>query len=177
MPSETLTFERTVNAPASQVYRAFTSATALREWFCDAALADPRPGGRLYFWWNQGYYACGEFTALTEDQQIAFTWHGRGEPDTTRVGVSLEPANEETRVTVTHSGIGTGAAWAETVKQFERGWEVGLENLQSVLETGRDLRYVRRPMLGVTVDEFNAETAAQLGVPVTEGIRLERTLE
>jgi len=177
MTSETLTFERIINAPASQVYRAFTRASALREWFSSAALADPRPSGRLYFWWNAGYYASGEFTAVQENQELAFTWHGRNEPSTTRVQVSLQPEGEETRVTVTHAGIGSGEGWTETVKQFERGWQVGLENLQSLLETGQDLRHVRRPMLGVMVGEFNQEIAADLGVPVTEGIRLDGVVE
>ena len=177
MTAETLKFERTVNAPAFQVYRAFTRGTAFREWFCDAALAEARPGGRLYFWWNTGYYASGEFIALTEGQHVAFTWHGRDEPATTRVQVVLEPHDAGTRFTLTHSDIGSGEEWVEAVKQFKRGWEVGLENLQSVLETGQDLRYVRRPMLGVTIGEFNAEIAAELGVPVTEAIRLDGVIE
>jgi uncharacterized protein YndB with AHSA1/START domain len=177
MTSETLTFDRTINAPASQVYRAFTRANALREWFSTAALADPRPGGRLYFWWNTGYYASGEFTAVQENQELAFTWHGRNEPAITQVQVSLQPEGEGTRVTLTHSGIGSGKGWAETVKQFQRGWQVGLENLQSILETGQDLRYVRRPMLGVMTGEFNQEIAADLGVPVTEGVRLDGVVE
>jgi uncharacterized protein YndB with AHSA1/START domain len=177
MTAETLKFERTVDAPPFQVYRAFTRGTAFREWFCDVALADARSGGRLYFWWNTGYYASGEFTDLTVNERVAFTWHGRDEPATTHVQVVLEPHDAGTRCIITHSGIGSGEEWAETAKQFERGWEVGLENIQSVLETGQDLRYVRRPMLGITVGEFNAEIASELGVPVTEAIRLDGVVE
>ena len=177
MTSKTLTFECTVNAPASQVYRAFTNSTALREWLCEAAMADPRPAGRLYLWWDTGYYASGEFTAVTPDEQIAFTWYGRNNPGPTQVVISLEEGEKGTHVTVIHDGIGSGEEWAETVKQFERGWEVGLENLQSVLETGQDLRFVLRPMLGIMVGEYNAEVAARLGVPVTEGMRLEGVVE
>ena len=62
--------------------------------------------------------------------------YGRNNPGPTQVVISLEEGGEGTRVIVTHSGIGSGEEWAETVKQFKRGWEVGLENLQSVLETG-----------------------------------------
>jgi uncharacterized protein YndB with AHSA1/START domain len=177
MTSDTLTFECTVNAPASQLYRAFTNSTALREWLCEAAMADPRPAGRLYLWWDTGYYASGEFTAVTPDEQIAFTWYGRNNPGPTQVVISLEKREEGTHVTLTHSGIGSGEEWAETVKRFERGWEVGLENLQSVLETGQDLRFVLRPMLGIMVGELNSEVADRTGVPVTEGIRLEDVIE
>jgi uncharacterized protein YndB with AHSA1/START domain len=177
MTTEKLTFERTVNAPPAQAYRAFTNSTAFREWFCDVSLADPRPGGRLYFWWNAGHYASGEFTALAEDKSVTFTWYGKNEPAPTQVQISLKPQDGGTSVTVVHSDIGTDEAWEETRKQFERGWENALENLESVLETGQDLRFVRRPMLGIFLDEFNKEIAAQLGVPVTEGVRLSGVVE
>jgi uncharacterized protein YndB with AHSA1/START domain len=177
MDSQMLQFKRTVNAPATEAYRAFTRAVALREWLCDVAMADARAGGRLYLWWNSGYYACGEFTAVEPDKAVAFTWHGRGEPATTQVQVSLAAAEDGTEVTLTHNGIGEGAEWATARQEIERGWQVGLENLQAVLETGQDLRFVRRPMLGVFISEFNAEIAAKLGVPVTEGMRLGGVVE
>ena len=44
----TLTCQRTIQAPLDQVYRAFTNAQALREWFCDVATVVPRIGGRVY---------------------------------------------------------------------------------------------------------------------------------
>ncbi len=173
----TLQFEQLVRAPAAQVYRAFTNASAMREWFCNVALADPRPGGRLYVWWDTDYYACGEYTSLEPEARIAFSWHGRNEPGTTWVQVSIQPQAEGSLVTVTHSGLGSDGRWPKIVQEFEKGWQIGLENLKSVLETGQDLRFTRRPMLGITVAEFNAEVAAELDVPVSEGIRLDGVLE
>ena len=177
MTTETLEFVRVLNAPAALVYRAFTNSSTLREWFCDAALADPRPDGRLYFWWNSGYYASGEFTAVTKETHIAFTWYGRNEPAPTQVAIALAAEGDGTRITLTHSGLGAGEAWIETSNQFQRGWELGLENLASLLETGQDQRFVRRPMLGVTVGEFDSDLAARLGVPVTKGIRLDGVID
>jgi uncharacterized protein YndB with AHSA1/START domain len=173
MTNEILTFERTLNAPPSLVYRAFTNSGALREWFCDAASADPQPGGRLYFWWNDGYYVSGQFTAAEADKRIAFTWLGRDEPGPTQIEISLAPLDQDTRLTITHGGIGAGENWEAVRGMFQRGWQAGLENLQSTLETGQDLRYVRRPMLGVMVGEFNADIAGEMDVPVSEGIRLD----
>jgi uncharacterized damage-inducible protein DinB len=60
---------------------------------------------------------------------------------------------------------------------MEMGWKNALENLASVCETGEDLRFVSRPMLGIILDEFNEEIAEKLGVPVTEGIRLRGTVD
>ena len=72
--SETLTFERTVAASPAEVYRAFTSSTALREWLCDTATTSPRANGHLFVGWNDGYYATGHFTELLQNRAVCFTW-------------------------------------------------------------------------------------------------------
>jgi uncharacterized protein YndB with AHSA1/START domain len=174
--THTFKFKRTVKAPPAEVYRAFTTSTALRTWLCDSAQMDARKGGRVYLWWNSGFYASGEFTTVAADKRLAFTWRGRNEPDASQVRVSLAADNGSTLVTVAHAGVGTGRAWAPVTKEIEEGWAGALENLQSVLETGQDLRFVRRPMLGVMIGEFNAEIARRLGVPVAEGLRLDEVV-
>ena len=73
---------------------------------------------------------------------------------------------------LTHDGFGAGEAWDKVRAASRDGWTEGMENLKSVLETGQDLRYVLRPMLGIYADEFNAQIAARLGVPVSAGLRL-----
>src|SRR5258708_25686986 len=165
---DTLEFKRTINAPAPEVFLAFTNATGLREWFCDAAQIEPRKGGRVYFAWHQGYYAASEITKLVVDKKLAFTWTGRGEPDTTEVEINIAARKNASVVRVTHAGVRAGKKWKETAANISLGWERGLENLQSVLETGRDQRFTLRPMLGVTgLEELTPEMAARLNVPVT----------
>lgn len=175
--TQTLTIKRTIQASPPDVYRALTNSSALREWLCDVALLDLHKGGRVYLAWNDGYHTTGYVTAVTPDKTLAFSWRGAGEPDETRVRISLKQSNGGTGVTVTHSGFGSGKAWAKAAKGLARGWGSSLENLQSVMETGHDLRITLRPMLGITVGEFNSEVAAKLGVPVSDGIRLDGTLE
>jgi uncharacterized protein YndB with AHSA1/START domain len=178
MSSETLRFTRIMKAPRTEAYRAFTRSVALREWLSDGAVVEARPGGHLYLWWHSGYYACGEFLGLDPGKSVAFTWHGRGEPGPTQVDVTLEARDgDDLLVTVAHSGFGTGAVWDRVRDEAAQGWQSGLENLASVLETGQDLRYVRRPLLGIYLDEFTPEIAARLGVPSSEGIRLSGTVE
>lgn len=178
MKMQTLQYKTSLQAPAEQVYRAFTSSTALREWLCDAAQADPHPGGRLYLWWSHGYYACGEFLALVPAQKVVVSWQGRGEPAPTQVQVTLKAKGAATSLTLTHSQVGTGPKWRETVAAFENGWDTALENLHTVLETGQDLRWVRRPMLGISGgDDLSDELAAKLNVPVNRGLRLDAVLE
>jgi uncharacterized protein YndB with AHSA1/START domain len=179
MSDEILTnrFEQRVKVPSAQAYYAFTNATALREWMCDVASVLPRVGGRVYLYWNSGYYTAGEYTRLDPEKCIEFTWRGRGEPGATQVKVTLEPVGDATRVTLEHTGFGNGAEWKKPVQESRQGWADSLENLASVLETGQDLRITRRPMLGISLSDFSPEIARQLGVPVSDGIRIDGTFE
>jgi uncharacterized protein YndB with AHSA1/START domain len=180
--TETLKFERTINAPASEVFTAFTNATALRGWFCDAAEIEPHTGGRVYFAWHQGYRAAGEVKKVVADKKLAFSWAGQGEPVTTQVGISLVVKKNGCRVKVTHAGVRVGKKWAATAAAISMGWERGLENLQSVLETGRDQRFTTlsaqpvaevpatAPELADAVRKIYASTDDELG-SVLQSIR------
>ncbi|MEW5872138.1 MAG: SRPBCC domain-containing protein [Chloroflexota bacterium] len=175
----TLEFEQFVKAPPAQVFRAFTNATSLREWMCDIATVSPQPGGRLYLAWNAGFYACGEYTQLEAEHKagqevpIAFTWYGRNEPAQTEVEVLLSAKDGGTQVKLTHRGLGEDQAWDTARQEIKEGWQSSLENLASVLESGEDLRFTNRPMLGVLLNDFTPEHAKELGVPVTQGVRID----
>src|SRR5262245_32651858 len=144
-----LTFERMLDASPAEVYRAFTNAAALRDWLCDDARVEAYEGGRLYLCWSDGYYVTGRYTTLVPGEQVVFIWHGLDEPAPTRVQVALVARDGGTHVSLTHAGIGSTAEWSETGTSLEKGWSSSLENLQSLLETGVDLRAARRPMLGL----------------------------
>ena len=178
-PAPSLTFTRSIGVPPAEVFDLFTSPSALQEWCCQVAQVDPRPGGRLYLWWGQGYYTAGVFTEVTTDRRLAFTWRGDGDPVATTVQVDFtSAAGGGTRVTLAHSGLGTESAWASAAEGIRLGWEAALENLQSVLETGVDLRLARRPMFGLSgFAPLSPERAADLGVPVAEGLWIDGVLE
>lgn len=164
----TLTATRTVGAKRSEVFRAFTNTGALRDWLCNSAQVDLRKGGRIYLWWNEGYYASGTFTDVKRGESLSFTWQGAGEP-ASEVRVSLTEADGGTDVEVTHDGVAT----SEMAERLNTIWREGLESLQNLLETGTDLRLMRRPMFGLSgADEMTPELAERLGAPVNEGLRL-----
>jgi uncharacterized protein YndB with AHSA1/START domain len=177
MSTRSYEFSQFVKASPAKVYNAFTNATALREWICDVSTVDAKPGGRLYMAWNSGYYACGEYTSLETDKTIAFTWYGRNEPGVSKVGVTLIAEGSGTKVNLEHTLPETSKAWEAVAKELEAGWNTSFENLASVLETGIDLRITRRPMLGITLNDFNAELAKKLGVPVSEGVRIDGVID
>jgi uncharacterized protein YndB with AHSA1/START domain len=161
-----------VKADPSEVYRMFTDSSALREWLADAALSSARPGGRIVLGWNDGYLTAGRFTALKAPEEVSFTWRGTEEPDVTKVKVSLQPTGAGTLVKVRHSGFGNGKKSKATARAMETAWNRSLENLASVLEAGEDLRFTRRPMLGVFVD---AEARDAEGAPI--GVKLGGTVD
>jgi uncharacterized protein YndB with AHSA1/START domain len=177
MSTQNLKFEQFVNASPTQVFYAFTNATALREWLCDTATVAPRPGGRVYMAWDGGYYTCGEYMKLEPGKEIAFTWYGRNEPGPTQVSLLLSEKESGTLVELTHEGVGTQEEWIQTIQQIKDGWQDSLDNLASVLESGEDQRFTLRPMLGILVSDFTPEHAEALGVPVTEGIRLDNVID
>jgi len=170
---KSLEFIQRIDSPVKQVYQAFAGSMAYESWFSDSAEADVRKGGRFYSWWNEGYYASGMFTKVKENERIAFTWFGLGEPAPTKVNVSFLELVGSTQVTVTHKGLGKGKAWKKTKKQIVEGWESALSNLKSVIETGYDKRIYDQPMLGVLpsgmVDE---KMVSELNLPADTGAKI-----
>jgi len=168
---QSISVERTIPAPAAAVYRAFTNELALRDWLCNAASVAPRPGGRIYLWWDDGYYTSGVYTDLERNKSVACTWRGPNDAVAGEVHVTLTPHDEDaTHVTLTHSGV-DAEHHHETTSGSTQGWESALEGLEYMLETGTDLRLARRPMFGVqNPGDLNDELIARLDLPVSQGL-------
>ena len=77
---------------------------------------------------------------------------------------------------ITHT-VPDGSVWTNLLDGFQEEWSVGLKNLAYLLETGKDIRTVNRPMLGIMIGDFSADQAMRLHVPVMEGIRLDGVVE
>lgn len=173
-----LKFVQTISAPAVLVYRAFTNATALREWLCDKATVDPKPGGHFFVGWNNGYYACGEYVKVNPEREVSFIWNGRDDPEPTTVNIYITALdNGSTTLSLEQTGLDNTPQWAKAYEEISNGWNLGLKNLVSVLESGPDLRIVTRPMLGVVFGDFNKKKAEELKVPVDTGLRLDSLVE
>jgi uncharacterized protein YndB with AHSA1/START domain len=174
MPTIAVTVRRVIKASPSEVWRCWTRPPVLRGWFSDTAVMDtPNKGGRVYFGWSSGYYAVGEVLASIPERKLSITWQGRGYPAPTRADISLRAVGRSTAVTVTQRDIGRGKGWVGVVDAVRAGWEEALENLQSVLETGDDLRFTRRPMLGIQFTVLEPDRATALGLPVKGGFHVD----
>ena len=137
---------------------------------CATARApQPRKGGLFEVRWNSGYEARGVFTAYSPPRALAFTWGSPYEPGETSVKVTLKPVEGGTKVTLTHSGFGTGKKWAGRAEEAEREWSGGLDNLKSTLETGLDLRQMNQPRLGLGWETAPGETGALVTAVIAGG--------
>lgn len=173
--NEFFAYRQVIQAPVDLIYRAFTSATALREWLCDVSTVNPEVGGRLFLAWNRGYFASGAFQKLDKNSVIEFSWIGKGEPGWSEVhiNISLTAVEGQYQVDLTHQGIGQGNDWEEARREIHKGWSFGMENLKSTLEDGRDLRQVKRPLIGIYPDDvshINESTKLELGISVNQGV-------
>ncbi|MBW6465611.1 MAG: SRPBCC domain-containing protein [Brevefilum sp.] len=175
MPDDTFfVYEKIIDAPIELIYRAFTSAAGFREWLCDVSSSNPTNGGWVYFAWNKGYFASGEFLKLVPNKAVSFTWIGKGEPGWSQVDMVIVPTDGEAyKVVLRHSGIGQSEEWAKARGQISKGWELGLENLKTTLEEGRNLRLMNRPLIGIFPYEYDIYADSEkkkLGYPVDYGV-------
>ena len=168
-------FETTIHAPVDLIYRAFTSSTSIREWLCDISFTNPIEDGWICLTWNHGYYASGHFTQLVPDKAVSFTWIGRNEPDWTEVDVTITPLKGDNlfKVELHHKGVGKSTEWEDARAEIAKGWRLGFKNLKAVLEDGRDLRTMNRPLIGIFPREislYSEKAWESLGVPVDYGV-------
>jgi uncharacterized protein YndB with AHSA1/START domain len=167
-----LKVEQFVKTKPEEVYFAFTHAISLTEWMCDFATVAPRPGGRMYLWWHGDFYSAGEYISLEKNKSFVFKWHARQDPAPSQVAVTLHEQEGGTLVSLVHT-IPEGQYWSEHAEGFRQEWVATLTNLAQVLESGLDKRTFDRPMLGINISDFNPTIAKSMGVPVSDGIRLD----
>jgi uncharacterized protein YndB with AHSA1/START domain/uncharacterized damage-inducible protein DinB len=177
IPMSDLEFKRLIPAPAEEVFYAFSTEQGWRDWLCHSARFRPLSGRNYQLSWDSGWFAAGSILTLERPHTVELSWHGPGDPATSRVSIRLHGRKGGTEVQISHAGLGEGEAWERARAEVQKGWEMGLENLESIFTTGEDLRIVRRPMLGIMMNDFTKEIAAEIGVPVTQGVRIDSALE
>lgn len=180
MPSKTanLQLNRNLPAPPEQLFYAFSTAQGWRDWLCDIARFEAREGQPYFLAWNDGWYAAGVVLECQPPERLVLTWCGADEGLRARVVIELESSNGKTELKLTHQAEPEGQQeWGDLRQEIQRGWEMGLENLASIFDTGEDLRITHQPMLGITVEEFDDEIAQKMEVPVDHGLRIGSVVE
>lgn len=175
--STAMTFTQAVGAKPTAVYYALTNGAAMREWLSNNSQVATRVGGPIYLYWQQGYYASGEFKELVPDEKVVFSWQGKGETAVSTVTINLSPTDSGTQVELIHSDLPAGEDAAELRQSLKDGWEAGLANLKSVMETGLDKRLYDQAFLGILIgQQLTAEQMAERGLEAEGGISITGTM-
>ncbi|MBK8906054.1 MAG: SRPBCC domain-containing protein [Anaerolineaceae bacterium] len=175
--STEMTFCKEVDAAPTAVYYALTNGAAMREWLSNNSQVATRVGGRIYLYWQQGYYASGEFKELVPNEKVVYSWQGKGDTAVSTVTINLSPTDSGTQVELIHSDLPAGEDTAEMRQTLKESWEAGLANLKSVLETGLDKRIYDQAFLGILINQqLNAEQMAERGLEAEGGISISGTM-
>jgi uncharacterized protein YndB with AHSA1/START domain len=139
----TIHLETTVNAPVSEVWRAWTTEEGLISFLAPAVKVRMEVGGPFEIYFNpslpEGTRGSegSVILAFEEESMLSFTWNAPpGMPairmQRTHVTVRLRAVDANaTLVTLDHDGWGRSEEWLRARAYFERAWgEVVLPNLR-----------------------------------------------
>lgn len=172
-----LLFQRTIEARPEDAFYAFSSAQGWRDWLCDSCRFEARPGGSYQMAWTNGWYAAGTVREIKHPERVSLTWVGLADPGPSEVTINLRADEGNTQVELQHWGFGEGEEWQRTRDEVLQGWEIGMENLASIFLNGEDVRITQRPMLGIMLSDFDDQIAKELGIPVSEGVRIDQPIQ
>jgi uncharacterized protein YndB with AHSA1/START domain len=139
-PSQ-LRLRRSFRAPPEKVWRAWTEAQALNQWFAPGADAvvsaeiDLRVGGafRIASRKNgQATEAFGTYLEVQPHHRLVFSWAWRGTPErVSRVSIALAPTADGTEMEFVHDRFFD----AQARINHERGWAPALDKLVAHVES------------------------------------------
>jgi len=140
--------EVVVAAPIESVWQAWTTRAGIRTFFAPDAEIDARVGGAFHIHINP-YAEPGmkgaddmRYMALQPPTMLSFDWNAppslpEVRAQRTFVVVRLAPVDaKSTRVTLHHTGWGTGGQWDDTYAYFDRAWNTVLGNLKKSFDSG-----------------------------------------
>lgn len=124
MPAVVRTIE--IQAPPSIVWRWFATPEALRRWLSPELEIDMRVGGAYRLLGpDRETRVSGTVLELIPEGGLVLSWLEEGGDwvHPARLGITLAPTPNGTRVTLTHDGFaGIGkAGWPKTLEAYERG--------------------------------------------------------
>jgi len=140
--------EVVVAAPIESVWQSWTTTAGIRTFFAPEAEIEPRVGGAFHIHINP-FAAPGmkgaddmRFMALQPPTMLSFDWNAppslpevRAQRTFVVVRLAAVDANS-TRVTLHHTGWGSGGQWDESFAYFDRAWGFVLGNLKKSFESG-----------------------------------------
>ena len=142
--------DKSVEVPATldEAWAAWTTREGIITFFAPDAKIEPRVGGAFQIYFDPGAPPGMKgaddmrFMALQRKQMISFDWNAPPSLPEARaqrsfVVVRFEPvADKLTRVSLHHTGWGSGGEWDKAYAYFDRAWGGVLANLKKRFEQG-----------------------------------------
>ena len=138
---ETLILERIYTAPREQVFRAWTTASALEQWFQPMGMRikvtefEVRSGGCYRFEMavseTETHAIVGEYLEITRPEKLVFTWRSPATNDEqTLVTIILTERDGKTHMTFTHAGFSSQSMFDD----HQVGWLSVIDRIQAVIQ-------------------------------------------
>jgi uncharacterized protein YndB with AHSA1/START domain len=142
--------DKSIDVPATldEAWAAWTTREGIVSFFAPDAVIEPRVGGAFHIHIDPGAPAGSKgaddmrFLALQPKQMLSFDWNAppslpEARAQRTFVIVRFEPLGDKlTRVSLHHTGWGTGGEWDKAHAYFDRAWATVLGNLKQRFEQG-----------------------------------------
>lgn len=132
-----------INASPEVVFKALADPKELTNWLPDAAMLEPKLGGKFKFsFYKDSARACGKrdgdsfnegrILEFVPNKKLVYTWQWTDVPDfpETIVKWELEQVDKNmTRLTLTHSGFTGKEPSHKNAKDHDEGWSLHLNEL------------------------------------------------
>ncbi len=164
--------ESDVSAAPKDVFSCWTTNALIRSWLCENAILNTQEGGAFALTGVKGVWAAGTYNSVEVDRRLVFSWQDGGAPGATQIEVSFEDHPGGTHLTFCHSGFGSGDRWDAYRAERETQWKDLLENLSVTAETGADARFLRRPLIGLSLFPINDGYAAAAQLPFDKAMHV-----
>jgi len=134
-----------IDAPPETVFKALSDPMELTNWFPDAAILEPKVGGKFKISFykdsekprmkmDRDFLNEGRVVEYVENKKLAYTWQWKDVPDFPETVVTWELeqlSKTKTRVTLTHSGFSGKEEGPASIKEHNEGWSFFLNELVS----------------------------------------------
>ncbi len=140
----------TINASAETVFKALTDPAELTQWFPDVVVLEPKVGGKTRFTFTKDSNRTncyknrdadkssgGRVLDFVKNKKLAYTWKSEGVPDfpETVVTWDLESLSDnQTRVTLTHTGFTGKEPASVSYEGHDQGWSFFVQELVKYCE-------------------------------------------
>lgn len=133
-----------IDATLEAVFKAISDPNELTNWFPDAAVLEPRTGGKFKFSFykdsdrrkkmDQDFFPEGKVLEFIPNKKLAYTWQHKNIPDFPETVVTWELeqlGKNKTRLTLTHSGFTGKEGDKKSAQEHNQGWSYFLGELVS----------------------------------------------